>query len=59
MYTSRSHTICNFKYKNLPQDVTRILMPQLLPPQMFCTDGNVDNAIGTCYGDSGGPLIMK
>ena len=59
MYISRSHTICNFKYKNLPQDVTSILMPQLLPSQMFCTDGNANNAIGTCYGDSGGPLIMK
>ena len=34
-------------------------MPDLLPPLMFCTDGNVNNAIGTCHGDSGGPLIKK
>ena len=34
-------------------------MPRLLPAAMFCSDGNVNTAIGTCYGDSGGPLIKK
>merc|ERR1712038_1151850 len=34
-------------------------MPDLLPPTMFCTDGNVNSVIGTCHGDSGGPLIKK
>merc|ERR1712038_799581 len=29
------------------------------PPTMFCTDGNVNSVIGTCHGDSGGPLIKK
>ena len=35
------------------------LMPELLPPRMYCTDGNVNSVIGTCYGDSGGPHITR
>ena len=55
----RSNEICNIYYGRLPADTISLLMPDLLPPLMFCTDGNVNNAIGTCHGDSGGPLIKK
>ena len=43
---------------NGPQTIS-ILMPDLLPSHMYCTDGNVNSVIGTCYGDSGGPHIRK
>ena len=39
--------------------IINLTMPELLPPQMYCTDGNVNGVIGTCYGDSGGPHIKK
>ena len=55
----RSNEVCNIFYRRLAPDVSSLLMPEFLPPQMFCTDGNVNSAIGTCYGDSGGPLIKK
>ena len=56
---SRSNEICNIYYGKLPSDIITLLMPDLLLPVMFCSDGNVNNAIGTCHGDSGGPLIRK
>ena len=55
----RSSDICNIFYSRLAPEVRRLLMPRLLPAAMFCSDGNVNTAIGTCYGDSGGPLIKK
>ena len=55
----RSSEICNIYYRKLPSDIITLLMPDLLLPVMFCSDGNVNNAIGTCHGDSGGPLIRK
>merc|ERR1711884_738652 len=56
---ARSHDVCSIlKKKQKPLSIDT-LMPDLLPPTMFCTDGNVNSVIGTCHGDSGGPLIKK
>merc|ERR1711884_397670 len=56
---ARSHDVCSILYKRLRPRIISTLMPDLLPPTMFCTDGNVNSVIGTCHGDSGGPLIKK
>ena len=57
--TIRKNAICNAKYKNL--DATRIsyYFPNLTIPSMFCADGNLKTDTGTCYGDSGGPSLIK
>ena len=62
----RSNAFCNYKYGVLNMTealdgpfIINLTMPELLPPQMYCTDGNVNGVIGTCYGDSGGPHIKK
>merc|ERR1712130_873588 len=56
---ARSHEVCSILYKGLRPRIISTLMPDLLPPTMFCTYGNVNSVIGTCHGDSGGPLIKK
>ena len=64
--TYRSNSFCNFKYGELNMTealdgpfIINLHMPELLPPHMYCTDGNVNSVIGTCYGDSGGPHITR
>ena len=57
--TVRKKSICNAEYENLTQSFKYRYMPNLSIDAMFCTDGNVNVNAGTCYGDSGGPTIIK
>ena len=57
--TVRKNSICNAEYENLRESFKKLYMPNLSIGAMFCTDGNVNVNAGTCYGDSGGPTIIK
>ena len=32
---------------------------ELMTEAMFCPDNNLNTNVGTCYGDSGGPVIRR
>lgn len=57
--TIRNQKFCNSKYDNLPVNTKLIFLPDLLLSSMFCADGNLNPTAGTCYGDSGGPSIIR
>ena len=57
--TVRKNSICNAEYANVRESFKKVYMPNLSIDAMFCTDGNVNVNAGTCYGDSGGPTIIK
>ena len=57
--TIRKKSICNSKYEKLPEARINYFMPNLSISSMFCMDGNLRRNAGTCYGDSGGPTIIK
>ena len=57
--TIRKKSICNKEYERVRDSVKNHLMPNLSIDAMFCTDGNLREDAGTCYGDSGGPTIIK
>ena len=55
--TIRKKSICNKEYERVRDSVKNHLMPNLSIDAMFCTDGNLREDAGTCYGDSGGPMV--
>ena len=57
--TIRKMEICNKKYENVPTHTVATWFPNLLTPNMFCADSNLDPSKGTCSGDSGGPAIIR
>ena len=57
--TVRKNSFCNKKYEGLSEARKQFWFPKLLISSMFCADSNLGDNIGTCYGDSGGPSMIK
>ena len=57
--TIRKRSICNKKYQNISPARIRYWFPNLTISSMFCAETNIQSNAGTCYGDSGGPTIIK
>ena len=57
--TIRRNSYCDSKYKKLTPSQISYAIPNLTIPEMFCADGNLNPTVGTCYGDSGGPSLIK
>ena len=57
--TVRSRAECNHKYQRVRNRTRNIYFPELLTEAMFCADHNLNNDVGTCYGNSGGPAIRR
>ena len=57
--TVRKQSICNKKYEKLTPARINYWFPNLTISAMFCADSNLRRDAGTCYGDSGGPTIIK
>ena len=57
----RSKAECDYKLSNAGSYQSRvdILMPQLSKDILFCADASINTQIGTCTGDSGGPVVQK
>ena len=57
--TIRTRAFCNRKYQSLSDASIGYYFPNLLQPHMFCMDGGLRTDVGTCYGDSGGPTLIR
>ena len=57
--TIRKNYYCDEKYRKLSASQISYSFPNLTIPEMFCADGNLNPTIGTCYGDSGGPALIR
>ena len=57
--TIRKRSICNKKYQNVSPAKINFWFPNLTISSMFCAETNLQSNAGTCYGDSGGPSIIK
>ena len=57
--TVRSRAECNYKYQSVKSHVKSFYFPELMTEAMFCADNNLNTDVGTCYGDSGGPVIRR
>ena len=59
----RSKSECDFMYSNnlsrLDKLRVRKFLPDLVSSSLFCADNNLDQRIGTCNGDSGGPSVIR
>ena len=58
----RSKEECNDKYNamgDLIQARLKAFIPDLFSDSMFCADSTLDDQVGTCKGDSGGPAIYR
>ena len=49
--TVRSRAECNYKFQSLNNYRRRTRIPQLVTEVMFCANNNVNDDVGTCYGD--------
>ena len=56
--TVRKISYCNEKYQTISYQKVSLFLPELLINSMFCADSNLLSA-GTCYGDSGGPAMIR
>ena len=57
--TVRKKSFCNSKYRNLDDTRISYYFPNLTIDSMFCADSNLNPNVGTCYGDSGGPTMIR
>ena len=61
--TVRSKAECDYKYNNTKSVQSRLRVRQFLPDlvssSLFCADNNLNQRIGVCHGDSGGPSIIR
>ena len=57
--TVRKNSFYNTKYEGISSARKEYWFPELLTSPMFCADSNLGANIGTCYGDSGGPSMIK
>ena len=57
--TIRKMEICNKKYEKVDQNRIKYWFPNLTTSAMFCADSNLKDDVGTCYGDSGGPSLIR
>ena len=57
--TVRKNSFCIKKYVGISEARKQFWFPDLLISSMFCADSNLGDNIGTCYGDSGGPSMIK
>ncbi len=49
--TIRSREECNYKYQKVDNYTINRRIPQLVTEVMFCANNNVNDDVGTCYGD--------
>ena len=49
--TIRSREECNYKYQSVSNFTRNRRIPQLVTEVMFCANNNVNEDVGTCYGD--------
>ena len=57
--TIRSRAECNYKYRRVDSYTKKKRIPKLVTEAMFCANNNINDDVGTCYGDSGGPVIRR
>ena len=57
--TIRKRIICDKRYENIDEFRLSQYLPNMTLPSMFCASSNLGNGVGTCYGDSGGPAIIR
>ena len=61
--TVRSKAECDYKYNNTKSVQSRLrvrkFLPDLVSSSLFCADNNLNQRIGVCHGDSGGPSIIR
>ena len=57
--TVRPMEYCNKQYQEISFSKVSIFIPELLISSQFCADSNLNEDAGTCYGDSGGPAMIR
>ena len=57
--TIRKRIICDRRYENIDEFRLSQYLPNMTLPSMFCASSNLGDGVGTCYGDSGGPAIIR
>ena len=61
--TIRASDECNYKYNNTNRRrdrlAVKVQLPSLLIRSQYCADNNINEDVGTCHGDSGGPSFIR
>ncbi len=57
--TVRSKAECNHNYQSVANYTRNRRIPHLMTEAVFCANNNLNDDVGTCYGDSGGPVIRR